>query len=282
MIVMIAHLSDMRLALGVDHLIYGWVFFGFVMLLLFWIGAFWREDVAEIPIQQNAMAPAMESSNLTPFIKAMLLVFVVTLPWSFYAQYLDARTADKITLAAVPPVPVNGWQQADPFTSWQPQYINPTLQWQQTYRRNGQLVGVFITYYRTQQQGAELNNSQNVMIRQKHPIWSDVGESERPVALRNTATVAVTQTLLKSANQRLLTWDWDRIDKRYMNNVYSEKVLLAFKKVFGMRDDGTAIVVFTPYEGDPQQAALVLQSFIADMLPAIETSIDQTIQPGSK
>ena len=31
MIVMIAHLSDMKLALGVDHYIYGWVFFGFVM-----------------------------------------------------------------------------------------------------------------------------------------------------------------------------------------------------------------------------------------------------------
>ena len=43
MIVMIAHLSDMKLALGVDHLIYGWVFFGIVMLLLFWIGSFWRE-----------------------------------------------------------------------------------------------------------------------------------------------------------------------------------------------------------------------------------------------
>ena len=38
MIVMIAHLSDMKLALGVDHLIYGWVFFGLVMLLLFWVG----------------------------------------------------------------------------------------------------------------------------------------------------------------------------------------------------------------------------------------------------
>ncbi len=44
MIVMIAHLSDMKLALGVDHLIYGWVFFGVVMLLLFWVGSYWRDD----------------------------------------------------------------------------------------------------------------------------------------------------------------------------------------------------------------------------------------------
>ena len=48
MIVMTGHLSDMQLAVGVDHLIYGWIFFGFVMLLLFWIGSFWREDDKEI------------------------------------------------------------------------------------------------------------------------------------------------------------------------------------------------------------------------------------------
>ena len=40
LIVMTGHLSDMRLAVGIDHLIYGWVFFGIVMLLLFWVGTF--------------------------------------------------------------------------------------------------------------------------------------------------------------------------------------------------------------------------------------------------
>ena len=42
-IVMIGHTSDMTLAVGVDHLIYGWVFFGLVMLLLFWVGSFWQQ-----------------------------------------------------------------------------------------------------------------------------------------------------------------------------------------------------------------------------------------------
>jgi exosortase/archaeosortase family protein len=38
-IVMLGHLSNNRLAVGADHLIYGWVFFGLVMAVLFWIGA---------------------------------------------------------------------------------------------------------------------------------------------------------------------------------------------------------------------------------------------------
>ena len=41
MIVMIGHLSGNKLAVGVDHLIYGWVFFGIVMMAMFMIGARW-------------------------------------------------------------------------------------------------------------------------------------------------------------------------------------------------------------------------------------------------
>ena len=43
MIVMLGHLSGNTLAVGVDHLIYGWVFFGIVIGLMFLIGARWSE-----------------------------------------------------------------------------------------------------------------------------------------------------------------------------------------------------------------------------------------------
>ncbi|MEO6748195.1 MAG: exosortase A, partial [Casimicrobiaceae bacterium] len=39
LIVLIGHLSSNRLATGVDHLVYGWLFFGVVILLMFAIGA---------------------------------------------------------------------------------------------------------------------------------------------------------------------------------------------------------------------------------------------------
>jgi exosortase A len=38
MIVMLGFLSDNRIATGVDHLLYGWLFFGIVIVLMFWIG----------------------------------------------------------------------------------------------------------------------------------------------------------------------------------------------------------------------------------------------------
>ena len=48
-IVLIAHYSNMQLAVGVDHFIYGWFFFGIIMLLLFWVGSqFADHDVHEV------------------------------------------------------------------------------------------------------------------------------------------------------------------------------------------------------------------------------------------
>ena len=43
MIIMLGHLSNNKIAVGVDHIIYGWIFFGVVMMLLFWVGSFWQE-----------------------------------------------------------------------------------------------------------------------------------------------------------------------------------------------------------------------------------------------
>ncbi|MYM71694.1 exosortase A, partial [Duganella sp. FT134W] len=59
MVVLIGHWSDMKLAAGIDHLIYGWLFFGVVMALLFWCGVYWRD--AQLP-----PAPAPAAAAVAP------------------------------------------------------------------------------------------------------------------------------------------------------------------------------------------------------------------------
>lgn len=275
MIVMIAHYSDMKLALGVDHYIYGWVFFGLVMLLLFWIGAFWREDDETAQTEKPAQAVPGQTVERGAFIKAIALMIAVTLPWALYAHFLEARSAMKVEVAIPAPMPAKGWQaQTTPLADWKPHFKNASAEQMQTYSRDGKLVGVYLAYYRTQHQDAELINSQNVMIQQKHAVWSNVGESAKSATLGGVS-VPVTQTLLKSNAQRLLIWEWNRINGQHMNNPALGKIRLALSKVLGARDDGASIVIFTPYEGNPAQTAPVLQAFIADMLPAIEASLDQ-------
>ena len=48
----------MRLAVGVDHLIYGWLFFGLVMFALFWLGLTFRAAHAGAGARPGAVPPA--------------------------------------------------------------------------------------------------------------------------------------------------------------------------------------------------------------------------------
>ncbi|MEP6557634.1 MAG: exosortase A [Burkholderiales bacterium] len=58
MIVMLGHLSDNRIATGVDHLVYGWVFFGIVISIMFVIGARWTEPALPHGAESSAVAKA--------------------------------------------------------------------------------------------------------------------------------------------------------------------------------------------------------------------------------
>ena len=65
LIVMLGHLSGNRLAVGVDHLIYGWVFFGVVIFLLFWVGSKWQEADPATPVAAElARAPHASAQRL--------------------------------------------------------------------------------------------------------------------------------------------------------------------------------------------------------------------------
>jgi len=62
-------------------LIYGWIFFGFVILLMFWIGARWHDDV-EAPVARPP-APASPLTVASPgeFLLVGAMVAVVTAVW---------------------------------------------------------------------------------------------------------------------------------------------------------------------------------------------------------
>ncbi len=277
LIVMIAHLSNMKLALGVDHYIYGWVFFGIVMTLLFWIGAIWREDQPDHQWQENKIAvnTARGTIKNRRFAMAGVITILVAALWPAYAAYLDSRPIKTDGLMIKLPESNQGWNlQTTPLTDWQPHYVGTHAQAMHTYRKGDKIISVYLGYYRTQRQDAELINSQNYMIQQKHPVWSNVGEGPRMISLRGK-NESIQQTLLRAANKRLLIWSWNSLEGTYTTNPYLAKLLLAKAKLSGQRDDGAVIVIAAPYEGTPEAAALSLQSFANDMLPAIDGSLNE-------
>ncbi|HAK91939.1 MAG TPA: exosortase A, partial [Massilia timonae] len=154
MIVMIGHLSGMELATGVDHLIYGWVFFGLVMLLMFWVGSFWRDD--DEPAVANASTPAAAATmagNPAPASTVRMAamcaaVVALTALWPGFARYNDAANLNpqpvQLSTVAV------GWPQVAPFADWTPRWVNPDATYRATFRNSESMppVALDIMYYR--------------------------------------------------------------------------------------------------------------------------------------
>lgn len=275
-IVMLGHLSGNKIAAGADHLIYGWVFFGFVMLLLFWIGARWREDDAPLPADPYAGTSniALPGAGLRPVATAALATLLVVSAWPAWAAYLQHRAEnDTRVVRLAPPQDVGGWQrQTEQATEWRPLYKGAAASVFETYAKGDQRVVLYLGVYRNQKQDAELINSRNLMIVQKHPVWSNVGESHRTEQLGAT-TIPMRRTLLRSRGQRLLIWDWFVVSGRDVVNPYVAKLLQARDQILGRGDDGTAIIVAAPYEDTPARAEQALRDFIAAMRASLDASV---------
>ena len=276
MIVMIAHLSDMKLALGIDHLIYGWLFFGLVMLLLFWVGSFWRDDVGPgISPDNVVVSPGAVRASPAWIGSAAVAAVVLAGAWPLYAAHLDRSAEDIGSLRLELPRPVRGWSlEATPATNWHPNYDGTSASVFQTYRKGDRVVVLYIGFYPQQRRGAELVTSTNVMVVQKHPVWSNIGVSRRKEDL-GKGPLDIRQTLLRSTAQRLLIWDFLHISGHELTNPYLAKLLFARNKLLGRGDDGAAIIVASPYDEELDAAADTLREFVREMAPSTDAALAQ-------
>jgi EpsI family protein len=173
----------------------------------------------------------------------------------------------------VAPENAGGWQRlSDQATEWRPMYSGARSSLFETYGKGEQRVELYLGVYRNQKQDAELINSRNLMVVQKHPVWSNVGESQRLEVIAGSA-IPARQTLLRSADQRLLIWNWFVVAGSDVVNPYLAKLLQARDQIVGRGDDGVAIIVAAPYEDTGASAEAALRDFLATMRPALDASV---------
>ncbi|MCC6922201.1 MAG: exosortase A [Nitrosomonas sp.] len=277
LIVMTGHLSDMTIAVGVDHLIYGWIFFGLVMLVLFWIGAYWREDVeGKADIYQEQMKPDMAgngAATIRATIYASSAAIAIGLIWPTYAAYLnsDLERGGHVSFNLI--LPKNNWQASEEHVSnWEPVYVGNPEKFSQHYvNQKNDHVSLFIAYYSIQRQGDELISSGNILVPELDQTWRIINETKVSVntGLRN---IEVRQTQLKSPVTNLLVWRWYMLNENEETaSPYIAKMILAKNKLLTAEEGGAEIIITAPYNVDPDEAKPVLEQFLTDILPGISS-----------
>ncbi|MFN3920528.1 MAG: exosortase A [Methylohalobius sp.] len=276
MIVMIAHFSDMKLALGVDHYIYGWVFFGIVMLILFWIGSFWQEGKFESEFQIPSNGTACRAPTIGAWLSSTITALAVLAVWPAYADHLRGLAQAKLAPVTLTlPQSAQGWQKSKAeLTSWKPHYLFPDAEAEASYTDGKRQAKLYVLYYRTQAQGKELVNSQNVLIPQKHPVWQMPWEKPKKVTLAGQI-LKIREGLLKSSDQTLLVWRWNWVSDTFTASDPWAKLLEAKDKLVGKPKDAAGIVVAVECEDDCKQASDTLLAFTQAMLPHVRQMLER-------
>lgn len=265
LIVMIGHVSRMEYAVGVDHLIYGWLFFGVVMLLLFWIGSFWRED--PVVDKQPPIEEGTSAAILTPaLVTGALLSSAVIAAAPLYAQSLERGAFDR-EIRLVAPAPSNGWIPVpDRNLEFRPHYLGARSVLAQTFEKNGQTVGLFVAYYARERQGSELIMDSNTLHPMRDRSWLVTSQGRASgIAAENAPVVSE----LRSNDLDLLVWHWYWAGKRWVARPEIVKLLQAYSRLIGKGDDAAVVVLYTPMRDGTVRAQKVLREFYTDMSPAL-------------
>ena len=196
--------------------------------------------------------------------------------WPLYAAHLD-RAADEAPQPRLEtPRAGAGWSlEPKPVTDWRPNYDGAASSVFQTYRKGDRVVALYVALLPdTSVEGAELVTSTNVMVVQKHPVWSNVGRARagrRPRHGRRSALRADPASLAGAAPAGLGLVP--HLRARADQSVSRESCCFARNKLLDRGDDGAAIILAAPYEGEPEDAAETLREFAREMTPSIDAEL---------
>lgn len=246
LIVVIGHASDMKLATGVDHLVYGWVFFGLIIAALFWVGSRYRDPRGEstpVPAQPRMRTDARK----TLAAAAAALGIAASAP--AYAAY--SQPHDALPLLSAPEAD-NGWEKIAETSNFTPRFSGSRASIEQSYRKGDLIVSLFIAYYRNQRAHGEMLSSQNVMVSSDDKVWRKLDEGRAP------ADFAAIATGIGSEHTRLLAWHWYWVNGTYTVDNYRAKLMQLKSELLNGRDDSAVIVVHSQEE----RAEAALHDFV--------------------
>lgn len=276
MIAMIGHLSNNRLAVDVDHLIYGWVFFGVVMFAMFLVGSrFTDVGPDDVYVKVPAGAAGREVAPAYFLSAVALTAFTLVLP-ALWADRLDEPRYTEPPLLVTGAV-VPSWQPTPlPEPVWRPDLTPPTGVVHEAFKgADSAVVGVYVGYYRNQDDKHKLVSSQNHLVSSANREWAVARSSAQSLERPDGYVVAFDEVELRTLYQpsrRLLVWQTYWVNGHWTSNLVRVKLYTLLQRLQGLGDDGATLIVYTD-TSKPGEARATLSSFVRENLPQIERQL---------
>lgn len=284
MIVMIAHHTDMEHAVGADHLVYGWLFFGVVMFVLFYIGG--RFSSANQPAHDVHSAAAMTNGNndkkSTYSVRHSSSVALLILPLLYGLPHLLSHQV-KASVAQTPPTLALPKSTAV--------FVGPTMvpegptiaefkdfatQGSGLYTHPEHKVAVYLYGYIPFDKEAEMVNNTNQLIDSNN---SNV-YSRRVIEANTTAGMrSVVEVAFRKNNRDYLAWYWYQYNDAQSASRIKAKIQEGKSWLFGRFSLKEAIVVLL-VEGRDDEARERARDFHNALGTALRDCLFDATSPG--
>lgn len=216
-IVLIANATNLRLAAGVDHLIYGWLFFGIVSVLIVWMARFFEgREPARDGAQRGQGGQAGRAGRPVVMTAAVLAVMLA-------GPALRAAAARDAVVPGAPielPLELGAWRAGGDL-SWAPRFVGAEASQLQTYGDGARAIAVFAARYGNAWRGSELVSSENRLF--PAPEWREIGRGTRSVAARGRSFTVNTIEITDGRTARLV-WYWYVVGEREHDAPWAAKL----------------------------------------------------------
>lgn len=254
-IVMIADMSDYQYAMGVDHFIYGWVFFGIVIFALFALGNLFAEESTDVVATEPKYFANLREGPWRggTLVTAVALLLLPTLA--------DALSDDSLLAGPEIVAPtVEGWSRIDTDNALGGVFPGADQSIHARYRepRGGPEVAVDIYYFARQFEGREL-------ISHGHRIYENdfrvLGFGIRN-APESELLERVNELQLRRGTVNHVVWYWYDIAGRRAATRFGAKLAEGLGRLSGDAAGAAIVVSMTAEDEDPAYARARLAAFV--------------------
>jgi exosortase A len=263
LIVLVATLSEMKYGVGVDHVIYGWVFFIPVIGLLLWIGLrMHRREALPLAAPAEAAPAKPPAYDSLISIRAAAVAVAIVAPPLLYASIgqpavsTDPKVLDAVAALPIACAPWGALPATEP--NWRPAFSNALADRAGEYvDATGDHVSAYRAVYGTEAHGsAEMIAARNQLETggEERRTFSH----ERSVALPAGGSISIAEAIVGDPRrEERLAWYWYDIGGSRTSSPYQAKALEVWFFLKGEAPLQRVTVISTPLFTESRSRAVV-------------------------
>lgn len=276
-IVLLAHFSNNTIAVGADHLVYGWGFSVVLLGILMYVGTKFADEVKS---ENTAPMPAVRARppHILPLTVLAALISVSVVP-AFAAWQANSAGTINVTSFSTPPA-IQGWSVGQVSRDWAPGYQSPDAKLEFAMRDANPFsppVDVFVDYYMDEAEGHNLISSANKMW--DEDVWHPIIQDSKKALIGGEAVQFRELQIGSGGISRLVWWTYATAGQ-YTTSGIQVKLHRVRAALMGGR--GAALIaISTIVDSDLDAARAKLRRAAANLGP-VKTRIDGAKQMAEK